>query len=341
MMLVANPSDVSGAESRTPLAVLGVYHLLERVGAGGLGEVFRARDTVHGRTVAIKRVPAGVATDATRARALRATAEKLAALSHPGVALLYECGEEQGELFLVQEFTPGQTLAQLLGGRPLHARRAVDIALEAAEGLNALHAAGLVHGDLRPDNMMVTPKGHVKLLDAGLARFTGGGALRATACARLGSLPLDSLGAVRYLAPEEALGEGAGAQSDLFSLGAILYEMLAGSPAFERRSADETLLAVLQASPPRPAAAPAAIPEGLDTIVNRALSKSLDRRYPTAARFADDLRAIKTAFDAELVTTSAADISGVADARGRRWWLWAVLGSGLAGAGWWAASLVR
>ncbi len=342
MMLVSNLPDAPGAETRAPLAVLGVYHLLERVGAGGLGEVFRARDTRHGRTVAIKRVPAGVAADSARAQALRTVAARLSAVSHPGVALLYECGEEQGEVFIAQEFVPGQNLTQLLGGRAIHPRRAVDIALEAAEALNALHAAGLVHGDIRPDNVMITPKGHVKLLDAGLTAFTGGGAARATAGARLGTLPSESLGVVRYLAPEEALGEGASAQSDLFSLGAILHEMLGGRPAFDASSANDALLAVLQA-PPSAGATPATVPPKLNAIVTRALSKSLDRRYAIAAKLVDDLRAVKGAFDAELTAAPIAPASdaSVGASRKRRWWVLALVGSGLAGAGWWLTTLVR
>ncbi len=228
-----------GLDSRAPAGQLGVYQLLERIGAGALGQVFRARDTVHGRTVAIKRVPAALTADAARLGLLSRTATNLSRVSHPGVAMLYECGVHDGELFVAHEFVPGQSITTLLGGRPIHPRRAVDLAIEMADALAALHAEQLTHGDLRPDNVIVTPKGHVKLIDAGLAAFTRGGSIRKSAATSLGALTGDSIAVVRYLAPEEASGEGTDARSDLFALGLVLHEMLTGQPAFDRATADD------------------------------------------------------------------------------------------------------
>ena len=327
MTLVADP-NAQAHEVRAPIAELGVYQLLERVGAGALGEVFRARDTVHGRTVAIKRVPSGLVADDAWCSALHDTAASLAAVSHPGVAMLYECGQSDGQMFLAQEFVPGQSLTKLLGGRPINARRAVDLAIEAADALAALHAAGHTHGDLRPDNIVVTQKGHVKLLDAGLARFTGGGAVHLTASARLGSLPDEALPVVRYLAPEQALGEGGDRRSDLFSLGLVLYEMLTGQPAFDRTGADETLLAIVRASVQAPSTRQASVPAGLDAVVARALAKPVDRRYQTASAFADDLRAAKSALEVGL---EQAPLPGPAKAEGRSKLLWWVLALAAAG----------
>lgn len=313
-------------DGRTPLGEVGGYQLLERIGAGALGEVFRARDTVHGRTVALKRVPAALAADQQRLGLLHDTALTLSQVSHPGVAMLYECGAEDGESFVAQEFVPGQSLTQLLAGRPINAPRAVDLAVRIADSLAALHAAGLTHGDLRPDNIMVTPKGQVKLLDAGLAAFTGGGMMRASA--RAGGLTEASLPVLRYLAPEEALGETGDGRADLFAVGLILYEMLTGQPAFERPTADATLLAILKDAVPVPRATQPNLPIGLDRIVSRALARSLGARYQTATQLADDLRAVKSALDEEL------DEPGVFEPeRPSRLWMWiagaVALGAGL------------
>lgn len=339
MTIVFGPQETSSTDTRAPLAVLGVYHLLERVGAGALGEVFRARDTVHGRTVAIKRVPAVVVADPARSQALKETAQGLSAVSHPGVAILYECGEHDGELFLAQEYVPGQSLTQLLGGRALNPRRALDLAIEAAEALAALHAVGRLHGDVRPDNIVVTPKGHLKLLDAGLAAFTGGGALRATAASRLGTLTPSTLPVLRYLAPEQALGEGGDARSDLFALGAVLYEMLVGTPAFERPAADDTLIATLHSSPEAPSAKSPSVPKALDGIVARALAKPLNARYQDAGSLVSDLRRVKADFDRELEAAPLFE-PPAADRRSRVWVLVVLVLAVLAGIAWWQTDLL-
>ena len=188
MTYVLEPSSGSGLPH-----ALGAYQLLERVGCGGLGECYRARDTVHGRTVMIKRIPSSVVGNATRSSAFVQATSRLAAVSHPGVAALYECGLSDGGMFLALEFVQGQRLDEIIGGRPLHPRRAVEIALELTDALTALHAAGIAHGDVRPANVVINAKGHAKLIDSGLAAFTDAGALRSSAGARLGGLPPDSV----------------------------------------------------------------------------------------------------------------------------------------------------
>lgn len=303
MTAVVDP-QTSALPDSTPAAI-GPYQVLERLGAGGLGEVFRARDTVHGRTVVIKRVPSAIAPDSERGASLRAVAQSLSHVSHPGIASLYECGEQDGALYLVQEFVPGQHLSELIGGRPLNPRRAIEIALDVADALATLHHEGFHHDDLGPDNLVITPKGHAKLLDAGLAAFTAGGAIRSTAGSRLGNLPVSALSTVRYLSPEQALGEQIDQRSDLFALGAVLYEMLTGQPPFDAASADAVVLRVLQATPLPASRTTANVPSEMDMIVGRLLAKSLERRYASAAALADDLRTVKTVFDAGLEHTIA------------------------------------
>lgn len=332
MTVVSDPGG-HGLDSGAPLAAFGVYQLLERIGTGALGEVYRARDTVHGRTVAIKRVPAALTSDAARLGHLTRTATTLARVSHPGVAMLYECGQYEGELFIAQEFVPGQSLVMLLAGRPIHPRRAVDLAVEIADALGALHAQKITHGDLRPDNVFVTPKGHVKLIDAGLAGFTRGGSIRTSAAKRLGTLSADTMSIVRYLAPEEASSVGADARTDLFALGLLLYEMLTGRPAFDRASADDTLVAVLTATVPAPSTLQPNVPARLDQIVGKSVARALDKRYQTAAAFADDLRAVKAVFDVDLEQRGVA-MPAESTSKPARWLLWLAVVLGAAVIAW-------
>jgi serine/threonine protein kinase len=329
MIAVLEPPSGSG------LPTLGAYQLLERIGAGGLGEVYRARDTVHGRTVAIKRVPSVVTADPGRSSGLVQAASKLASVSHPGVAGLYECGLSEGQMFLALEFVAGQRLDEIIGGRPLHPRRAIELALEIVEAIAALHAAGVVHGDVRPANIVVTQKGHAKLLDSGLSAFTAGGALRASAGTRLGGLPASASHIVGYISPEQAAGERSDARSDLFAVGCVLDEMLTGTAPFDRPSADATLLAVLQSQPNPPSATVPSVPAELDAVVTRALAKSLDRRYPTATAMAEDLRLAKSMLESSI---ERRDLFDVPVSSGRRWAL--VVGAilvGLGAAAWWMA----
>jgi serine/threonine protein kinase len=328
------PDSVSASGDASPPVELGAYQLLERIGRGALGDAFRARDTVHGRTVVIKRVPAALTADPVRAEALQSVTERLEAVSHPSVAMLYECGLEDGEVFLAIEYVAGERLDQLIAGRPMNPRRAVEIAVDVADGLAALHQAGLVHGDVRPANIVVTSR-RSKLIDAGLARFTTGGTLRASAGSRLGSLPESAVATLRYLSPEEAAGERTDARSDVFSLGCVLHEMLTGHAPFDRPTADAVVLATLQAPPPAPNAQSASAPIDLNLITARALAKSLDRRYASASALADDLRAVAASLDDELDNAPAPE--SPASGRGRgllvgivlfvvvtlvAWWAW-------------------
>ena len=335
---VTDPSPES-AGAHAPVA-LGSYELIERIGAGALGEAFRGRDTIHGRTVVIKRVPSVLSSDPERAVALQSAAEPLEAISHPGVAMLYECGLEDGQMFLALEYVSGERLDQLIGGRPLNPRRAVEIAIDVADALAALHQAGLVHGDVRPANIIVSSRGHAKVIDAGLAMFTAGGMLRATAGSRLGSLPESAVATLRYLSPEEAAAERTDARSDVFSLGCVLHEMLTGRAPFDRPTADAIVLATLQSSPPPANAQVASVPIDLSRICARALAKSMDRRYPGAAAMAEDLRGVASLLDEDLGDAPAVDAPEAG--RGRRiiigialfvvatlmaWWAWLAIAS--------------
>lgn len=270
----------------------GHYKVLDRIGAGGLGEVYRARDTRLGRTVAIKVVPASLAGDPDRRARLLADARALSALSHPNVAALYEVGDEPDRLYLVFEFVPGETLATVIGGRPLNPRRAVDIAIQLADALADVHAVGLASHDIRPDNIVVTPKGAAKILDVGLARWTAGGTARERAAATVATGVGMSRDMAAYLSPEQAVGERVDHRADIFSLGVVLFEMLTGRLPFSGRTASDLVLQIAQATPPRVREVSPTLPAELDGVVQKALAKSLDQRYEAAATIAAELRAV-------------------------------------------------
>src|SRR5471030_3291065 len=216
------------------LETLGHYKILDRIGAGGMGEVYRARDTRLGRTVAVKVMSAALAADPARRERFLQEARATAALSHPNIAALYEIGEDQGELFLVFEFIPGDTLKTTIAGRPLNPRRAIDLAVQLADALADAHAEGIVHRDIKSDNIIVTPKGNAKILDFGLATWTAGGAERdhAAQATMMNTAEGTTLGTVAYMSPEQALGERVDHRTDIFSLGIVMFEMLTGKLPF-------------------------------------------------------------------------------------------------------------
>ena len=266
---------------------LGHYNLLEQVGAGGLGTAFRARDTVVGRTVLVKNVADRLGSDPlVRTRFLK-DAHAAATVSHPNVATLFEVGDHQNQLFLVFEFVPGKTLDQVQAGLRLDVRRVIDLGVQLAAALGAAHSQGVLHLDVRPENVKVSRGGQAKLLDTGLSAWTAGGRARRT------TPSLDDKGAGdranRYRSPEQRRGEPPDHRSDLFSLGVILFEILAG-----RLPSDEVSG---RAMPTRPGAVNSAVPAELDAIVERAMAERVEDRYQSAASFAAELRSVAAMLD--------------------------------------------
>lgn len=315
---------------------LGHYKILDRLGAGGLGEVYRARDTRLGRTVAIKLVPDQLVADPARRARLLQDARRASALSHPNVATLYEIGEQPDRVFLVFEFVPGETLSGLIGGRPLNPRRAVDIAIQIADALADAHAAGLASDDIRPDNIIVTPKGAAKLLDVGLSRWTAGGAAREHAATTIATGVGMSRETAAYLSPEQAVGERVDSRTDIFSLGIVLFEMLTGRVPFAGRTAADVVLQIAQATPPKLRDVNPALPPELEPVIQRALAKSLDQRYEAVATVAAELRAVGAILETRAMTAAPVMSRPSSRRRGRiGWWLAALLALlALAWAGW-------
>ncbi|HEY2149731.1 MAG TPA: serine/threonine-protein kinase [Vicinamibacterales bacterium] len=303
---------------------LGLYKILEPIGSGGIGELLRARDTRLGRTVAIRVVAPSIADDpAKRARFLE-DARAAEALSHPNIAALYEIGEDQGALFLVFEFVPGETLKSTIAGRPMNPRRAIDLAVQIADALAEAHAVGVVHRDIRPGSILVTPKGNAKLLDFGLASWTKGGAEREQAATLVAGGSGTTMAIAPYLSPEQVLGEALDQRTDVFSLAIVLFEMATGSLPFAGTTPDAVALRIAQAVPVVPSSLNPELPAELDAILAKALSKSPTLRYEAAATLAAELRSVGAILDVRSDVSEAA-AAAVVDGPPRSSKVWVVL----------------
>lgn len=273
------------------------YNLLELIGRGALGEVYRGRDTKVGRTVAVKILDPSLIADDTRRMALFDEARLAATLSHPNIATLFEASEANGVHYFAYEFAAGAPLRAEMGGRPMNPKRAVELCLQIADALADGHAAGILHGDLRPETIVVTGKGSAKLLDFGMWRWTRGGLVRRAAARAPESLPPEDAAIVSYMAPEQALGGEVDGRADLFSLGTIFYEMLTGRHPFTAPSVPDTVMNVVRATPGAPSTGRKDVPEELDGIVAKALAKPLEGRFQSAASFSAALRGVSTVLD--------------------------------------------
>jgi eukaryotic-like serine/threonine-protein kinase len=276
---------------------LGPYEIDAPIGAGGMGEVYRARDTRLHRDVAVKVLPPAVATDPDRLRRFEQEARAIAALNHPNILAVYDVGEESGLHFIVSELLDGEPLRDKLADGPLPTRRAIDVAVQIARGLAAAHDKGIVHRDLKPENVFVTKDGRVKILDFGLAKPIGFGQSAAAASTMMptvagGTEPGLVLGTVGYMSPEQVRGGEVDHRTDIFSFGAVLYELVSGRRAFRRDTAAETMTAILKEDPPDLADVGTPIPAGIERIVRRALEKSPDERFQSTKDLAFALDAV-------------------------------------------------
>jgi serine/threonine protein kinase len=285
---------------------LGHYKVLDRIGAGGIGEVYRARDTRLGRTVAIKVLSPAVAADPQRRERFLRDARMSSVLSHPNIVALYEVGEDNGQIFLVFEFAPGDTLKAAIGGQAWNPRRALDLTIQIADALADAHAAGIVHRDIKPENIIVTPKGNAKIVDFGLSAWTNGAAARERAAAVMATGVGEVEGPIAYLSPEQVIGEPVDHRTDIFSLGILLFEMLTGRVPFSGATPSALALQIVQATAPEPSSLNKALPRELDSIVAKALAKSLDHRYESAATMAAELRAVGAILDVRSEVIEAA-----------------------------------
>jgi serine/threonine protein kinase len=270
-------------------ARLGPYEIVAPLGAGGMGEVYRARDPRLGREVAVKVLPSEVARDPERLRRFEQEARAASALNHPNILTVHDVGAAGGTSYLVTELLEGESLRALLRRGALPPQRAVELALQSARGLAAAHEKGIVHRDLKPENLFLTGDGVVKILDFGLARL----APEPTSASALARAPTVEnltgegavLGTIGYMSPEQVRGEPADARSDLFSLGCVLVEMLSGKRAFAGESAVDTMHAILHDEPDA-AESLAGAPTALGDLVSRCLEKRREKRFQSAADLA-------------------------------------------------------
>src|SRR5256886_1859533 len=232
---------------------LGPYELLAPLGAGGMGEVYRARDTRLGRDVAVKVLPSSYSDDKERLQRFEQEACATGALNHPNILIVHDIGTHDGSPYVVSELLEGETLRQRISGAALAQRRAIDYALGIAHGLAAAHEKGIVHRDLKPENIFITKDRRVKILDFGIAKLTQAEGTRSQTdipTRRVDTGPGVVLGTVGYMSPEQVRGQAVDHRSDIFSFGAILYEMLSGRRAFHGESAADTMSAILKEDPP-------------------------------------------------------------------------------------------
>jgi serine/threonine-protein kinase len=295
---------------------LGPYEIETLIGTGGMGEVYRARDTRLERAVALKILPVSASENPDRARRFLLEARAASALSHPNVAHIYEVGDFQGAHFIAMEYVEGQTLARKIGGKPVASAELVDIAAQAADALDEAHAKGVVHRDIKPGNIMLTPRGQVKVLDFGLAKLapaatpSEAGETLTAAITKEGSV----MGTVQYMSPEQVLGRPVDARSDIFSLGVVLYEMATGRLPFAGPTETETMHRIVQAQPDAVARFNYEISPEVERIIRKCLEKERERRYQSARDLVVDLRNWKR--DAETVSHAVA-----APVMPRRKWL--------------------
>jgi eukaryotic-like serine/threonine-protein kinase len=309
---------------------LGPYEIVAPLGAGGMGEVYRARDTRLGRDVAIKVLPQAFAADAERVRRFEQEAKAASALNHPNILAIYDISAHDGAPFLVMELLEGETLRERLRSGPLSVRKALDVAMQCARGVAAAHEKGIIHRDLKPANIFATNDGRVKILDFGLAKLTesnqGSGMsetqspTRTSGGAQTGARtePGVVLGTAGYMSPEQVRGKPADSRSDIFALGTILYEMLSGQRAFEKDSSADTMAAILKDEPPELSGEGKKIPPAIERVVRHCLEKNPAERFQSARDLAFALDALSS------TGVSSGPAMAVTDGAGKRAWIIAV-----------------
>src|SRR5437660_3983574 len=272
-------------------AKLGNYRILEKIGAGGQGTVYKATDTKLGRAIVIKVLPPELTLKEANLKRFEREARLASALDHPNICTIFDLNEIEGVHFIAMQYVEGKNVRELVSGRPLDLRSALSIAIQVADALAAAHSRGIIHRDIKAGNVMVTPAGQVKILDFGLAKLLDheGGGIHQTDLTEVG-IPY---GTATYAAPEQARGESVDARADIFSTGVLLYEMLTGTWPFQGKTSVDVRHSVLHdEAKPLDEARPGGAPPQLQTILDRALAKDPRQRYQKVGELRDDLRTV-------------------------------------------------
>src|SRR5262249_1492770 len=289
-----------------PGQLIGPYKLIATIGAGGMGQVYVAEDARHGRRVAFKIVPRNFAADPERVRRFIQEARAASAVTHQNVCTIYDVGETSDHRpFIAMEHVQGQTLAARIGGRPLESALIIDIAGQTADALDEAHSKNIVHRDIKPANIMITARGGVKVLDFGLAKFARAEQILAEDATTLAKTESGVvLGTVQYMSPEQALGREVDHRTDIFSLGAVMYEMATGRLPFSAGNAGETLNRIINAQPEAIARFNYDLPAELERIIRKCLETDRERGYQRAGEILVDLRNLMRDSDSAINTAS-------------------------------------